>query len=139
MKINIGRMIRGARSKKKMPQRILAEQLSVTPATVSAWELNKISPPLPVFFELIDILDLPVIFNQEQFLPPVDSTRQGTATNTVRAGGEDVPDYELREKFERLMEEITAQNKKMEGMMGVLEKMAGDNEEVKVEINKLKG
>ncbi len=60
MKANIGKIIREHRINKRMSQSDLAKQIGITSATVSAWELNKIFPPLPTFFELVEILNLPL-------------------------------------------------------------------------------
>ena len=62
---SIGKKIRARRREKNITQKQLGKRLGVLTATVSAWELGKISPRLVTVIELEKILDCKLISEEE--------------------------------------------------------------------------
>lgn len=65
---HIGQQIRHQRQKNGMTQKVLGEKLGVMPATVSAWELGKISPQIVTVIQIEDIFNCNIDCRKEEHL-----------------------------------------------------------------------
>jgi len=135
--VNLGKIITDALCREKKNQRWLAEQMGKSEGTISAWIHNNKKPYFDDVIKLSTLLDLvPDLFPgyirvaPEQDSPDFPESRKGDKGDNQERRGDDMPDYELREKTSviedrvaKLEREQNEQGKKIDEILELMKRM----------------